>query len=67
MHGVHLDLVVVRVTATKQGLADLRPNATIRCMVCDQHKTSTGAVKFHALHVCRDCAQRLQATKEKNK
>jgi len=42
-------------------LADLRPNATIRCLRCDQLKPQAGAVKFHAHHVCADCTKKLQA------
>jgi hypothetical protein len=42
-------------------LADLRPNATIRCLRCDQLKPQAGAVKFHAHHVCVDCTKKLQA------
>lgn len=42
------------------GLHDLRPNATIRCLYCDQTKPQAGAIKFHALHVCADCAQKLR-------
>lgn len=42
-------------------LADLRPNATIRCLHCDQLKPQAGSVKFHAHHVCADCTKKLQA------
>jgi len=49
-------------------MQDLRPNATIRCMVCDADKPQAGAVKFHAHQVCRDCVQKIQAKdKEKTK
>lgn len=41
-------------------LADLRPNATIRCMYCDQSKPQVGAVKFHARHICAECVTKLQ-------
>jgi hypothetical protein len=44
----------------KPGLADLRPNATIRCLYCDQDKPQGGATKFHAHHVCADCTRKLQ-------
>ena len=46
-------------------LADLRPNTTVRCLVCDQTKPQATAVKFHAHHVCGDCAARLRTQKEK--
>lgn len=46
-------------------LADLRPNATIRCMVCDKDAPAAGSRKFHAHHVCVACAQRLNTLKEK--
>lgn len=46
-------------------LADLRPNATIRCMVCDKDAPAAGSKKFHAHHVCVACAQRLNTLKEK--
>ena len=42
-------------------LADLRPNATIRCMYCNQDQPQAGAVKFRAHHVCGSCASKLQA------
>jgi hypothetical protein len=48
-------------------LADLRPNATIHCLHCDQDKPATGAVKFHAHHVCQACVTKLQALPEKEK
>ena len=48
-------------------LADLRPNATIRCLRCGQQQPSAGAVKFHAHHVCAACATKLQSLQEKTK
>ena len=48
-------------------LADLRPNATIHCMVCDKDAPAAGSRKFHAHHVCVPCSQKLQAMKEKEK
>ena len=48
-------------------LFDLRPNATIDCMVCEKTKPQPGSVKFHARHICFECATRLQAMKEKKK
>ena len=45
----------------KQTLADLRPNATIKCLHCEQTKPQVGSVKFHAHHVCADCAAKLHA------
>lgn len=48
-------------------LADLRPNATIDCMVCEQQKPQAGAIKFRSLHVCRECAAKLRAKQEKAK
>lgn len=42
-------------------LADLRPNATVHCMVCEQQRPAAGAEKFHAHHVCRECAAKLRA------
>ena len=46
---------------TTKTLADLRPNATIRCLYCEQTKPQAGAVKFRAHHVCADCTKKLQA------
>ena len=48
-------------------LADLRPNAAIHCMYCDQQRPQAGAVKFHALHVCAECAAKVRAKPEKQK
>lgn len=45
-------------------LADLRPNATVHCMVCEQHRPAVGAEKFHAHHVCRECAAKVRAKKQ---
>lgn len=50
-------------TAVKKRLADLRPNAAIHCLHCDQRKPAEGAVKFHAYHVCADCAKKLEGRK----
>lgn len=44
----------------KQTLANLRPNATITCLRCDQTKPQAGAIKFRAHHVCAECAKKLQ-------
>lgn len=46
---------------TTKTLADLRPNATVFCLYCQQTKPQPGAVKFHAHHVCAQCVQKLQA------
>lgn len=48
-------------------LADLRPNTVIDCMVCEQKKPQAGSEKFHKLDVCRECASKLKARKEKQK
>jgi hypothetical protein len=48
-------------------LADLRPNAVIDCMVCEQKKPQAGSEKFHKLDVCRECASKLKAKQEKQK
>lgn len=45
----------------KQTLADLRPNAEIKCLQCDQQKPHAGSVKFHAHHICEECAAKLKA------
>lgn len=37
-----------------QDLAD-----AIHCIQCDQHKPAAGARRFHACHVCSDCARKL--------
>lgn len=44
----------------KKSLADLRSNATIWCLYCEETKPQTGAQKFRAHHVCADCTQKLQ-------
>jgi hypothetical protein len=46
-------------------MADLRPNATIFCMYCGETKPQAGSTKFHALPVCRDCTQKIQAKDKK--
>ena len=48
-------------------MADLRPNATIDCMVCEQQKPQAGAIKFRSLHVCSECAAKVRAKQEKAK
>ena len=48
-------------------MADLRPNATINCMVCEQAKPQAGAIKFRSLHVCAECAVKVRAKQEKPK
>ena len=48
-------------------LSDLRPNATIDCMVCEQPRPQAGAIKFRSLHVCAECAAKLRAKQEKTK
>ena len=48
-------------------LSDLRPNATIDCMVCEQSRPQAGAIKFRSLHVCSECAAKLRAKQEKTK
>lgn len=45
----------------KQTLSDLRPNATIVCLHCEQTRPQVGSMKFHAHHVCADCVMKLQA------
>lgn len=45
----------------KQTLADLRPNATIQCLYCNQAKPQAGSQKFRAHHVCAECVGKLQA------
>lgn len=44
----------------KQTLADLRPNATIQCLYCNQAKPQAGSQKFRAHHVCAECVGKLQ-------
>ena len=53
--------------AQTRTMADLRPNAAIHCMYCDQQRPQAGAVKFHALHVCAECAAKVRAKPEKQK
>lgn len=48
-------------------LSDLRPNATIDCMVCEQTRPQAGAIKFRSLHVCSECAAKVRAKQEKTK
>jgi len=49
----------------KQGLADLRPNATVMRFLCLQPKPQAGAVKFHAHLVCAECAAKVRAKPER--
>ncbi len=46
---------------TSRTMADLRPQASIWCMYCDQQRPQAGAQKFRAHHVCRECVTKLQA------
>ena len=46
-------------------MADLRPQANIWCMYCDQQRQQAGAQKFRAHYVCRECVTKLQAKTEK--
>lgn len=50
--------------ATTRTLADLRPNATVHCMVCEQHKPAAGSEKFHKMDVCKECAAKVRAVKQ---
>lgn len=49
----------------KKTLKDLRPNATIECFSCRTIKPQATAVKFHAHHVCAECAARLKNESKK--
>lgn len=51
----------------RNGLADLRPNATIKCFWCGEEKPAAGAVKFYAYQVCAPCAAEVQAKSAKKK
>ena len=53
--------------APTRTLSDLRPNATIDCMVCEQPRPQAGAIKFRSLHVCSECAAKVRAKQEKTK
>lgn len=53
--------------AATRTLSDLRPNATIRCLYCDQPKPQAGSQKFHKRDVCSDCVTKLQRLQEKPK
>lgn len=46
---------------TSRTMADLRPQASIWCMYCDQQRPQVGAQKFRSHHVCRECVTKLQA------
>jgi len=46
---------------TPKRLADLRPAATVPCMVCEQPRPKEGARQFHALWVCGQCAAKVAA------
>ena len=48
-------------------LSDLRPNATINCMVCEQVQPQAGAIKFRSLHVCAECAAKVRAKQQPEK
>lgn len=48
-------------------LADLRPNALIDCMYCNQPKPQAGSQKFHKRDVCAECSAKLRAKQEKPK
>lgn len=48
-----------------KAFADLRPNAMIRCMVCNKEAPASESKKFHAHHVCGPCVQKLNEKKEK--
>ncbi|GKS85824.1 hypothetical protein AVMA1855_16750 [Acidovorax sp. SUPP1855] len=47
-------------------LADLRADA-IDCIACDLKKPAAGSLKFHACHVCAECATKLQAQTKQNR
>ena len=49
----------------KQGLADLRPNVTVQCFLCLSPKPQASAIKFHAHHVCAECAAKVRAKPER--
>lgn len=49
--------------STTHTMADLRPKATVHCMVCDQQRPQAGSEKFHAHHVCRECAAKQEKAK----
>lgn len=51
--------------AQTRTMTDLRPQASIWCMYCDQQKPQAGAQKFRAHHVCRECVTKLQQQGEK--
>ena len=44
----------------RPGLADLRPNATVQCLHCEQARPAAGAVKFHSHQVCAACVAKLK-------
>lgn len=46
-------------------LTDLRPNATILCLRCEQPRPMTGALRFRAHWVCAGCAVEPQKVKAK--
>jgi hypothetical protein len=52
-------------TRPTKTLADLRPNATIDCMYCNQPKPQAGSEKFYKLDVCCECAAKLKAKQTK--
>jgi ribosomal protein L37AE/L43A len=49
---------------TAKRLADLRPAATVPCMLCEQPRPKEGARQFHALWVCGPCAAKVAATQK---
>ena len=63
----HVLLALLAAQAPSRTLADLRPNALIDCMYCNHPKPQAGAVKFHAHHVCAECAAKVLAKQEKSK
>ncbi len=44
-------------------LQDLKPNAVIHCMYCNQSRPKAGSQKFCAHDICRECTSKLQAIK----
>jgi ribosomal protein L37AE/L43A len=49
---------------TPKRLTDLRPAATVPCMLCEQPRPKEGARQFHALWVCGPCAAKVAATQK---
>lgn len=46
--------------AQSRTMADMRHNATIKCLYCNEQKPQTGSQKFRAHHVCCECVTKLQ-------